>query len=1472
MNFGQISQEIADSNEKTLVALVAALSEEKRTLGSLQLQLSSARATMETREKTKEMLALSEDIKDTQNAIMELEQTISLLKPASAPAATPSTASASCLSAASPSTFKIPTNLPPLDVSSNGNSFDVEDFVEAFESRMLSHAVPEEFWTPALLSTIPLSDPATTHWAKENVLNSPWADARQALLVHYAAPELERKYNRLFLEATLEEGQSVRFFADKFMLYVRKAKLTPNSAMVRDRFLHALPQSLSSKLLLSATTCSSISELAQLALSIDSLQRSMEQFSTPVTKIVEKPKQAPMQAPKSSICELHGPCGHSTSECRAIKFRSARPSQALPRASPNPGPRRPLVAAVVQKEDFDALEDAEDAFPPVCATLQGPGPLPELIAIPVVINGIEVEAHLDTGSQVSVINNSCVSKFNLPLEPSDLALSQAQQGSTLAIQGCISNAPMEFNGVTLAQTFQVADLHSKFQVLLGLDAFKALNLFIGGISLNLPCVNDNAQDFSPPVCIEADSATTGYVKNFIAESIQANALTKGNYCSIPESVVCVNTGSHASSWVNQYSIPFALRPVVDAQVNQWLEDGVTTFSKPGCTWNSALLVVKKKSEEGQPPQFRVCLDPRHINEKLEDDKYPIPLIRTVLDRAAHSKIFTTIDLEQSYHQFFVREIDQVKTSFTWQGVQYMFRGAPFGLKTLTSIFQRVMSQLLHDLDFVIIFIDDILIFSADADLHAQHVKTVIERLTSANLTLNLKKCRFACLKVQVLGHIISEAGIELDPSKSANALDWPRPATFTEVQAFLGLANYFRDFIPAFARISRPLDELRNCPDVTSTWNDSHQMAFEAVKAALTNPPILSFPDEDLHFHVSTDASDNALGAVLFQTSDSSQAPGAGPKDKRYIKFSSRALSPAESNYGAAKRELLAIIFALTKFEDYLLGRKFTIWTDHKPLTFLLSQSRLNQLQNQWFDTLARFSFSINYLPGSLNVVPDCLSRLYPKIQSSVAKQPSITEEVCPAAPASVAALTSANSANSSPNSDPPSTQGVGLHTIAESPQASTDLASADLEVTAEIPASQAESPSTAGTLTSAQKKQILEDMHSIAHEGASRLAQRCKAESHSWAGLQEDCLDHVKSCLQCLRFNITKQGFHPATSTTSSEPMSHVAIDLAGPLPTGKGGEKFILVIIDLFTKFIFLFALKEKTAENVAHALFVTFCNFGHPKVLISDNGTEFVNETLVILQRLYSFDHRKSSPYHPQGNGSAERAVKSTLDLLRKTLDGVFGDWPAHLPSLQLRLNQRITEPLMSSPFQIMFGRMLNSFSPQEDCEFSEPAPADLQERLDLMQKIVFPALQERAAAINAARNARFNNAHSIVTFPVGGIVMAKNPVFSSKLDLRYLGPYRITAITKGGSYILADATGETLKRKFSPNLLKATTLAEPTNSHYVEKIVDSKTVKGKELYRVRWFGYTEKHDSWEPLESFGDPSIVHNFKTLSLTRRE
>jgi RNase H-like domain found in reverse transcriptase/Reverse transcriptase (RNA-dependent DNA polymerase) len=411
---------------------------------------------------------------------------------------------------------------------------------------------------------------------------------------------------------------------------------------------------------------------------------------------------------------------------------------------------------------------------------------------------------------------------------------------------------------------------------------------------------------------------------------------------------------------------------LDDAVEKWLHDDVITLAPTGNVHNNILTLAAKKDKKGNKTLWRVCLDPRPLNKLLPDDNFPLPLVADIIAKLAGHAIFSTLDLSQAYHRLPINEDYQKLTAFMHNGKQYMFKKAPFGLKPLSSLFQRGMSRILGDLPFVLTFVDDIVVFSQNRDEHAEHVKIVIERLNAAKLILNRDKCNFFSTQISLLGFVIGLHGKSVDPTKFANIDEWTAPMNAKQIQSFLGTLNFFREFIPLFSLVSAPLDALRSRTE-PFTLNKEQMQAWNTLKNLLTHAPILSFPDFTKPFYVANDASDVGIGVVLYQLPKGEKFPN----EINYISFMARSLQLRERKYSATKKELLAIVFALCKFHYYLWGRHFHLYTDHRALMFLHSQQNLNSMMVGWQDTILNYSFTIHYRPGIINTLPDALSRLF---------------------------------------------------------------------------------------------------------------------------------------------------------------------------------------------------------------------------------------------------------------------------------------------------------------------------------------------------------------------------------------------------------------------------------------------------------------------------------------------------------------
>ncbi|WVZ76386.1 hypothetical protein U9M48_024363 [Paspalum notatum var. saurae] len=345
------------------------------------------------------------------------------------------------------------------------------------------------------------------------------------------------------------------------------------------------------------------------------------------------------------------------------------------------------------------------------------------------------------------------------------------------------------------------------------------------------------------------------------------------------------------------------------------------------------------------------------------NKYPLPHIDILFDRLGEATVFSKIDLRSGYHQIKVREEDIPKTAFSTRYGLYEYLVMSFGLTNAPAFFMYLMNSVfMNELDkFVVVFIDDILVYSKNEKEHEEHLRIVLSRLREHKLYAKFSKCAFWLKEVAFLGHILSAKGVVVDPSKVEDVLNWKQPQTVTEIRSFLGLAGYYRRFIKDFSKIAKPMTALTQ-KNAKFAWSPKCEEAFGTLKKLLTSAPVLAQPDITKPFDVYCDASGSGLGCVLMQ-------------EGRVIAYASCQLRKHEVNYPTHDLELLAVVYALKKWRHYLLGNTCHIYTDHKSLKYIFTQPELNMRQRRWLELIKDYDLEVHYHPGKANVVADALSR-----------------------------------------------------------------------------------------------------------------------------------------------------------------------------------------------------------------------------------------------------------------------------------------------------------------------------------------------------------------------------------------------------------------------------------------------------------------------------------------------------------------
>jgi len=415
----------------------------------------------------------------------------------------------------------------------------------------------------------------------------------------------------------------------------------------------------------------------------------------------------------------------------------------------------------------------------------------------------------------------------------------------------------------------------------------------------------------------------------------------------------------------QYRFPPIHKEEINKQVKELLDNKIIRSSDS--PYNSPLWIVPKKPDSKGNKKWRMVIDYRMLNEKTVGDAYPLPNITDILDQLGSAKYFSVFDLASGFHQIPMDTADAPKTAFSTPYGHYHFNRMPFGLKNAPATFQRLMDQILSGLQGIELFVylDDIVIYASSLEEHKIKFNKLAGRLRQANLRLQPDKCEFLRREVNYLGHVISETGVKPDPKKILAVQEFPRPKNAKNIKQFLGLAGYYRKFIPDFSKIAKPLTELLK-KDVKFIWTSKQEDAFVYLRNSLCSEPLLQYPDFTKPFIVTTDASGYAIGGILSQ--------GAIGKDLP-IAYTSRLLNNAESNYSTIEKELLAIVYCVNYFRPYLYGHKFLLVTDHKPLVWLHSVKDPTSRLVRWRLKLAEYEYEVIYKAGKINVNADALSR-----------------------------------------------------------------------------------------------------------------------------------------------------------------------------------------------------------------------------------------------------------------------------------------------------------------------------------------------------------------------------------------------------------------------------------------------------------------------------------------------------------------
>jgi len=755
---------------------------------------------------------------------------------------------------------------------------------------------------------------------------------------------------------------------------------------------------------------------------------------------------------------------------------------------------------------------------------------------------------------------------------------------------------------------------------------------------------------------------------------------------------------------------------VPLHVENWVDEQVDHLKKMGVIRDSnspwsAPVVVVKKKNG----EYRMCIDFRRLNSVTVKPIYKIPDSQSLFNHLSGAKMFSSIDVSSAYYQCEMREEDKKLTAFNTRRGQFEFNRMPFGLSGAPFTFQRLMHTILREENWLscLVYLDDILIFSKDFEEHLERVEVIFEKIKQSGLKLSPTKCKFFMPEVTFLGHVVSKNGLQTDPSKISALKDWPLPSSVSQMRQFLGFVNYYRKFVRSFAQYTILLEEILtvSCKNITKKNDMTALLWNKEGKEAFEKIKDVLCTAPCLSFPEKD-------SVFILDTDASHSAIGCVLSQLKeggesVIAYGSRKLTKAEKSYCITRKELLAVYYFVTQYKQFLLGKKFIIRTDHKALKWLLNWDSPNTSQYcSWVAELEIYDFEIQHRPGEKHTNADFFSRPF-----SACGQCEINHE------------------------NPKARRNVKIYAMNKDND----------------------------------HHEVIKKVHStLGHVGVDKMVSYLKETGNFSTEIMKVVQEVVGGCTLCAQRKVIHVS-NENRKFTSPNLFHSINLDVAGPLPLTKSKNRFLLSIIDVYSRYICLFPIKDLYTTTICTILEKNwFPAFGFPEKIITDGGSYFTSHEMSVFLAQFGIRQHISSPYHSQSNGLVERSFFTVKDMIFACCGEKGKEWDEVLHLVETGLRSTRHNGTGHTPFNILYG-----FTPKLSKWFMARNMSDTQKRRDTVRA----EIDNRNKEIEAQNN-RINSKF----YPGDNVMIRVSEQKPGVYAKRFIGPGKIIRKRANKSYVV------------------------------------------------------------------------------------